>query len=341
MKIKIITLLSLIAFLFNSATIAGDAKKLAQTGMKFLQVSLDAKMAGMGDATTALDNLGVSGLFSNPASIARQTNFMEATTGQVRWIADINYYAGGVTIAPDNGNYGVLGISFMYVNYGDLIGTIRNNQGYVETGIFNPNAYTLGVTYGKALNDKFSIGGSVKYALQNLTAGIVNITDAELTKTNYKPNSLIFDFGVLYHTGIQSLDFAAYVKNFSKDIQLERAQEKYQLPLTFRVGFAYNASDIFELDKNEYSLQFAFDSVVPRDNVEEIDLGVEFKFMNSFALRGGYLSGKEGEYSMTYGLGFNKSIEGYSLGFDYAYIPWNPDSHSFSDIHKFSIHFGI
>jgi len=336
MKMKMITLLSMVAFLFSSSASAGDAKKLAQTGMKFLQVSLDAKVAGMGDATTALDHLGVSGLFSNPASIARQNNFIEAATGQIRWIADINYYVGGVTVAPEGGSYGVLGVSFMYVNYGDLIGTIRNNQGYVETGIFNPSAYALGVTYGKAISDKFSIGGSIKYALQDLTSGIVNITDAELSKTNYKPNSLVFDFGVLYHTGIQSLDFAASIKNFSKDIQLERDQEKFQLPLTFRVGFAYNASDLLALDKDEYSLQLAFDSVVPRDNVEEIDLGIEFKFMNSLALRGGYLSGKD-DYSATAGIGFNQSIAGYSVGIDYAYIPWK----TFSDVHKFSIHFGI
>ena len=337
MKIKILTTVSIVAMFLASSGFA--QKKLAQTGMKFLQVSLDAKMAGMGDATTALDNLGASGLFSNPASIARQSNLIDATTGQVTWIADIKYYSGGITFAPESGMYGVLGVSFLYVNYGDLIGTIRNNQGYVETGIFNPNAYAIGLTYGKALNDKFSIGGSVKYALQNLTSGIVDITDDVLKKTNYKPNSLVFDFGVLYHTGIQSLDFAASIKNFSKDIQLERQQEKFQLPLTFRVGFAYNLSDMLQLDKNDYSLQLAFDSVVPRDNVEEIDLGVEFKFMNAFAVRGGYLSGKEGEYSYTYGLGFGKSIEGFNVGLDYAYIPWT--SESFSDIHKISIHFGI
>lgn len=335
MKIKILTTVSIVALFLTSSGFT--QKKLAQTGMKFLQVSLDAKMAGMGDATTALDNLGANGLFSNPASIARQTNFVDATTGQIRWIADIKYYTGGVTFAPENGDYGVLGFSFLYVNYGDLIGTLRNNQGYVETGIFNPNAYAFGLTYGKALNDKFSIGGSVKYALQNLTSGIVDITETEITKTNYKPNSLVFDFGVLYHTGIQSLDFAASIKNFSKDIQLERAQEKFQLPLTFRVGLAYNLSDMLKLDKNEYSIQLAFDSVVPRDNVEEVDLGAEFKFMNTFAIRGGYLSGKEGEYNVTTGIGFSQSIAGYNVGLDYAYIPWT----TFSDVHKFSIHFGI
>lgn len=335
MKIKILTTVSIVALFLTSSGFT--QKKLAQTGMKFLQVSLDAKMAGMGDATTALDNLGANGLFSNPASIARQTNFVDATTGQIRWIADIKYYTGGVTFAPENGDYGVLGFSFLYVNYGDLIGTLRNNQGYVETGIFNPNAYAFGLTYGKALNDKFSIGGSVKYALQNLTSGIVDITETSLIKTNYKPNSLVFDFGVLYHTGIQSLDFAASIKNFSKDIQLERAQEKFQLPLTFRVGLAYNLSDMLKLDKNEYSIQLAFDSVVPRDNVEEVDLGAEFKFMNTFAIRGGYLSGKEGEYNVTTGIGFSQSIAGYNVGLDYAYIPWT----TFSDVHKFSIHFGI
>jgi len=337
MKIKLITTVSIVALLLASSGFA--QKKLAQTGMKFLQLSLDAKMAGMGDAVTAIDYLGASGLFSNPASIARQTKIFDAVTGQISWIADIKYYVGGITFAPENGEYGVAGISFLYVNYGDLISTVRNNQGYVDVGIFNPNAYAIGLTYGKALNDKFAIGGSIKFALQDLTSGIVGMTETEITRTSYTPNSLVFDFGVLYHTGMQSLDFAASVKNFSKDIQLEREQEKFQLPLTFRVGLAYNLSDLLMLDKNEYSIQLAFDSVVPRDNVEEVDLGAEFKFMNSLALRAGYLSGKEGEYGFTTGLGFSRSIEGFDLGFDYAYIPWTSDS--FSDVHKISIHFGI
>jgi len=334
MKIKILTTVSIVALLLGSTGLA--QKKLAQTGMKFLQVSVDAKVAGMGDATTALDNLGAIGLFSNPASIARQNSLIDVTSGQVSWIADIKYYSGGVTVAPMNGELGVFGVSFVYVSYGDLISTVRNNQGYVETGVFSPNAFSVGVTYGKALNDKFAIGGSVRYALQNLVAGLVNISSTDVTKTSYTPNALVFDFGVLYHTGIQSLDFAAAVKNFSKDVQLERDQEKFQLPLTFRVGLAYNLSDLLKLNKDEYSLQLAFDSVVPRDNVEEVDLGAEFKFMNSVALRTGYLSGKD-EYGFTAGLGFTQSFGDYNIGFDYAYVPWKV----FADVHRFSLHFGI
>lgn len=328
----------LFACLVLTALLSGSAysqKKMAQAGMKFLLVSTDARVAAMGDAVTGLEG-NSSAMFFNPAAMARINSFADATVGQVNWIADIKYYYGAVAFAPMEGSIGVFGFSFVYVDYGEFQATIRakNGAGFIDIGDQSPSAYYFGVSYAKALNDKFSIGGNVKYAVQDLTKSITQFANGSYTEKAYKPNGLVFDFGMLYHTGIQSLDFGASVRNFSQEIKLE--EEGFQLPLIFKVGLAYNASDFLNLDKNEHSIQLAIDASHPRDNVEQVDMGIEYKFMNMFSLRAGNSSPND-EHNLTYGLGFQKALGNVNLGVDYAYTPWS----TFSDVHKFTLHFGF
>jgi len=312
--------------------------KLAQTGMKFLLVSLDARVAAMGDAVTALEG-NSSSVFFNPAGMARLNKTVDVTVTQLKWIADINYYGGAVAFAPFDGTYGVAAISFMYVDYGDFYATIRapqNDLGYIDIGTFKPNAFSFGISYAKALNDKFSIGGNIRYASQNLDAS-VTATDplnGNYTQKNYVPSSVVFDFGMLYHTGIKSLDFGMSVRNFSKEIKLE--QEGYQLPLIFQLGFAFNLSDVLNLDKNEHSIQLALDANHPRDFSEQIMVGVDYTFMKIVSLRVG-MSTPNDEHEFTFGLGVKQTFDKMDLGIDYAYIPWT----TFSAVHKFSLHFSL
>lgn len=312
-------------------------QKLAQTSMKFLLVSTDARAAAMGDANIALEG-NSSAMFFNPAGMARLQSLADVNVGQVQWIADIKYLHGAAAFAPFNGDYGVLGVSFVFVDYGDFQHTIRatNELGYLDLGTFSPSAYCIGVSYAKALSEKFSVGGTVKYALQDLTSSVTSISSKGYTKDSYKPQALVFDFGMLYHTGIQSLDFAASIRNFSKEITL--VEEGFQLPLMFKVGFAYNASDIFKLDKSQHSIQLALDAAHPRDNKERIDVGVEYKFMNALSLRAGYSSPND-LHDFTYGVGFEQSLSNYMLGVDYAYTPWKDKA--LGDVHKFTVHFAL
>lgn len=332
---KIIILIVLVIF-FGTNSINAQ-QKLAQTGLKFLLVSPDARAAAMGGAVTALEG-DVSSLYFNPAGLARQTSFSDVAMGQVNWIADINYYYGAASFAPEMGLYGVLGFSFVYVDYGDFLGTIRasNDAGYIDVGIFKPKAYYFGLTYAKALNDKFSIGGNVKYAVQDLKASIINVNpiSGDFTQREYKPKVMVFDFGMLYHTGFQSLSFAANVRNFSKELKLEG--EGFQLPLIFKVGLAYNAADLLDFDKKEHSIQLAVDAVHPRDYPEQINMGIEYKFMDMLSFRAGY-SNPNDEHGLTYGVGFQKTLADFNIGIDYAFTPWT----TFYDVHTFSVHFGF
>jgi hypothetical protein len=336
--IKKIYSIFILVLIFAVPTVYGQEKR-AQAGMKFLQVSTDARTSAMGDAATALEG-NSSSIFANPASMARMQGDVDINVGQFTYIADIKYLYGTAAYAPFGGKYGVVGASFTYVDYGDFLGTMRasNALGYFDLGIFSPKAYYFGISYANALNDKFSIGGTVKYCVQDLGSSITDVNynggNTSYSETKYKPGTLAFDFGLLYHTGIKSLDFGATVRNFSKEVKLE--EEGYQLPLLFKIGLAFNLSDLINLDKNEHSLQLAVDAVHNRDYDEQINLGLEYKFMNMVSLRVGNSSPND-EHSFTAGFGIEKKLGNLLLGVDYAYTPWTV----FDDVHKFTVHFNL
>ena len=147
--------------------------KLAQTTMKFLALSVDARASALGDAVTAVEGLPTS-LFYNPAGMARQTESAMVGVGQVQWIADVNHNIASASFAPARGRFGIIGVTLQQVDYGDLQETIRanNDQGYDDLGAFSPSAFAVGVGYARALTDRFSIGAHVKYASLDLASPV-------------------------------------------------------------------------------------------------------------------------------------------------------------------------
>ncbi|MDP3442616.1 MAG: DUF3308 domain-containing protein, partial [Ignavibacteria bacterium] len=157
MKNKISITLLILVTLFH--TLNAQDKKLAQTGMKFLSVSTDARSSGFGEAITAVDLGSASAIFYNPATMASIHEFTSLTVGNVSWIADIKHLHSAIAFAPFDGDYGVFGISFQSVDYGEFMGTIvaDNEQGYVDVGSYSPTAMAIGIGYAKALSTKFSV----------------------------------------------------------------------------------------------------------------------------------------------------------------------------------------
>jgi hypothetical protein len=148
---------------------AQELQKLAQTGMKFLSVSNDPRAAALGNSVTSVEGL-TTALFYNPAGMARQRNMMNVYAGNTQWIAGIEHNHASATFSPLNGRYGVFGVTFQNVSYGDIQETVRwdNEQGYRDIGTVSPTAYAIGVGYARAITDRFSVGGHIKYASQNL-----------------------------------------------------------------------------------------------------------------------------------------------------------------------------
>lgn len=323
---------------------ADAQQKLAQTGMKFLNVLPDARAVAMGEAFTAVNGTS-SSLFFNTSSMARLKGMTSVFLARTNWIADINYTYASAAFSPFDGEYGVIGVMLQMAKYGTFEETVRwpNDRGYIDLGTFEPKCYMFGVGYARALNDKFSIGGNVKYVHQSLGdvvnalgpgGGLLLDEGGNPVRASNSTGVFAFDFGILYTTGFKSLTFGMTVRNFSKEVTY--IEEGFQLPLTFRIGMSMNMFDLIEVDPEEHQFLLAVDAEHPRDFEEQIRIGGEYLFMNLVALRAGYVSGGD-EYAASYGIGLRKDLGGVGLAVDYCITPWT----IFDNVHRFSFQFSL
>jgi len=324
--------ISVILFMLVSlkSTLRAD-EKLAQTGFQFLSVGPIGRASAMGEAYNTFEG-GSAALFYNPAGMARMSRSIDLSVSWNSWIADINYNSFSMAYNPKDGLYGAFGLSVLWVDYGEFLGTMvwNNSKGYVDTENFTPKAMAIGFGYAKSLTDKFSVGGQIKYVAQSSGKNVIpdNETKSGLNVTKSVLSTLAYDFGTIYHTGFKSLAFGMSVRNFSEEIKF--VQEGFQLPLTFRIGISINAMDFMEQLADKHALFVAIDAVHPRAHYEYINLGFEYKVLDMISLRGGYVTGQD-EYDLTYGFGFEK----FGLSFDYAYVPFGV----FDDVQKITVTF--
>ena len=294
----------LVLTLLCSFTIAQDddlgTDKLAQTGMKFLSFSPDARAAALGDAVTAKTG-GASSLFYNPAGMARIEG-MNLSAGQANWIAGITYNAVSVAYASDAG---VFGISVMNVDYGEIQGTIRssNTAGYADTELFTPTANVVGLGYAIAPTDRFSVGGQVKFVNEKLGNAYLDTDGSVEGIESLDMDAVAYDFGLMYQMDWKNLMIAMSARNFSES--LKYAEEAFELPLTFRMGVAV---DVIE------NLSLSFVNERPRDYFSTTRVGFEYSLMGMLAVRAGYVAPTD-EAGINLGVGFQ--VAGFNV--DVAY----------------------
>jgi len=301
--------------IITSSIMLKSEDKLGQTGFQFLSVANDARAAGMAEAVTGLE-MNSTSLFFNPAGMARMENNIEVSFSQNQWIANIKHNALCFAIAPKQGRYGVIGLTFRSIDYGEIQGTKvwENTQGYLDTELMYPAAFSAGAGYAKYLTDKFSVGAQVNYTGQYLGKSTVPSGDTLAVKKNLAFSTAI-DFGTLYHTGFKSLMFGMSVRNFSQEVTFE--EESFQLPLTFNIGVSMNVLDLFDMDPGLNSCVIAIDASHPRSYPELLNIGLEYLYLNTFAVRCGYKFVHD-EQKYSFGVGVRK----FGITVDYAYTPF-------------------
>ncbi|MDT3697324.1 MAG: PorV/PorQ family protein [Ignavibacterium sp.] len=331
----IIVIFILVFLLIAQSGYAQKNEKLAQTGVKFLSVSLDPRASGMGDAFTSLSSNSTSLLY-NPAGMAELNRMTDFSFGTTKWIADINYIYGTVGLNLFDGDYGVFGLSLVAVDYGEFLGTVvaSNDDGYLDVGTFKPVAMSIGLGYAKSLSEKVAIGGNIKYVRQSLGTVVSGLTGTgDQIVESKSVNAMVFDFGILYHTGFKSLDFGMNVRNFSTEVRYD--EDGFQLPLSFKIGVSMNMLDLWEIDKQMHSFLFSVDASHPRDYPEQISLGGEYTFMNTFSLRAGITTPTD-EQEFSAGVGFKQNLSEVKFSIDYSYTPFG----IFNDVHRVSVNIG-
>ena len=304
-------------------------KKLAQSTMNFLSVSVLPRASAMGNAYTAV-GVGAESIFYNPAGLSHSSQKYNAILARTSWIADINYNTGA--LSWDMGNIGVFGLSFLMVDYGDIHGTRLTRSpadpiGYEDIGTLdNVGAYSYGLSYSRQISTKFSLGGTIQYVGQQLGDNVIGGSTIE-----NKESSISFNLGVLYYTGFKSFRFGMVIRNFGPAIEYQEVSTS--LPLNFVMGGAMDLMDLFMPgNTSDSSLLFSLGFSHPNNYTERVNVGAEYTFLNMLSLRGGYEFNQD-IAGLTAGFGVTPEIAGSKLDFSYSYS----DFDLFQGVNRLSI----
>lgn len=294
-------------------------EKRAQTGLKFLDVSASPRASALSNTVVAQRNGDSRSLFYNPASMAEMSKNGDVSLSRVKFLVDSQYDFASGAFRPGTGQYGVVGISLVNVGYGEFNRVIRadNQQGYSKIGTYSPTSLAVGVGYARSFTDRFSVGAQAKYVQQSAgTHAVRENEDGYLVSKNYEVSKVAYDFGVLYRTGFKSLTLGIGARNFAPELTYVR--ESFELPLTFNVGLSADLVDFLPLSSEMHALNTYTSFKRPRDFSEQVKIGTEYVFMNTLALRGGYVRPTD-ERGLSLGGGVRAEIMDIELTFDYSY----------------------
>jgi len=313
-----------------------EVKKRATSAAPFLEIGVGAKAQALGGAFTAIAN-DVSALYWNPAGIT-QIQSVSISAVYTEWLANTRHEYFGVVV-PFGGALS-WGINVTILDYVDEqpVRTIALPEGTGE--YWSASDLALSTTFAARITDRFSFGMSAKYIRMQIW--------------NESASAAALDFGVLYKSQLKGLTLGTSISNFGTTMQLDgrdlvRAydadkqnysndqlnvlykMESYPLPLLFRFGIAYQIS--FNARNH---LTISTDLNHPANNVESVNVGVEYCLMNMFYLRTGYesLYDNDSENGLTYGFGLETPLKNsFGLTFNYSFADWG----LLKNVQRFSI----
>jgi hypothetical protein len=339
MKNKILVLIALFLVCLQANGFA-QMKKVAQTGMTYLAISLGARESAMGNASVASVR-GIQAIFYNPAILAESEGFGLALNS-VTWLADTKLY--GIGAMYGLGRYGAFGFDLVYMDYGKIVGTQRVDKsidpdGFIVTGDLKVEDYAIGLAYAYPVNDRFSFGVKVKLVHEDLGnatfyKGHAEYDDGISSTEDFSLNHWGFDFGGFYETGYKDLALAVAFQNYSGDMKYWA--EEFQMPLVLRMGMCMDIAKLFMAENKEIELNTAVDVLHPIDYTERVHVGTELVYMKMFAVRAGYKFNYDVEnYSL--GVGVKFDFEGYKGSFDYAYT----NAEFFDNVNRLTLNFAF
>lgn len=327
--------LKFLSILLLSANLiwAGNEDRAGSAGATELLINPWANSSAWGSAGISSVN-GLEAIFLNVAGLA-YSDKTEIQFGRTNWMGNISGIGlNAAGMAQKVGESGVLGISFMNMNYGDIqITTTELPEGGV--GTFNPSSMNFNLAYAKKFSPSISGGLNLKVVSQSIS--------------NVRAQGIGIDAGIRYVTGDQeNIKFAISLKNvgppmeFSGDglsidmlnpstsisIGMMQRVSSYELPSQLNIGTSYDFN-FNESNRLTIATTFSANSF-SRDQIRG---GLEYTMKSEkaiFSLRGGFvfenslfdanevataLSGPSGGFSFQFPFGSGDS----KIGIDYAY----------------------
>ncbi len=301
--------------LASSLVHAQEYKKTATAGFLFLEVPATARTAALGEASLAMEGEQSTAVFNNPAALAAMPLGQSFSASYAPWFADIKSYSSSIAVTT---GAGVFGAGLVLFDYGSMPRTVvgQNQQVYDIVGTFSANSMAAGVTYARMLTDHFSFGATVKYVQERIDT--------------YKASNVVLDAGILYHTGLGSMRIAAAVQNFG--VNAKFINDEFKMPAVFKLGVAAEA---FGDASAEHRLTVMAEARHPNDGNEKVNIGTEYSWRNTIALRAGYKFFYD-EESYSVGVGLDPQLP-MPVVFDIAYADYG----RLGTILRMTLHVGV
>jgi len=226
-------------------------------------------------------------------------------------------------------NVGTWSVSFVYLTYGTSEGRDVDNA---PTGTFKSWEGALYGSFAMPLSDNFGLGLTIKGFYADLAPA-----DLTLEKIDGSGSTVALDAGVLWKVDSWNLAVGSALVNIGPDIAYIDQNQSDPLPLTLRLGLAYNplhdeVSNLLLTFDLEQSMVWLISSAVSTRRSEIYHVGAEYTYINLLAGRIGYIYDQDGDFKdPTYGLGFIYSDK---VMFDYANVP---QATTLDRVHRWSI----
>jgi hypothetical protein len=362
-QIKLIQILlcAAIILLYTVDLHAGNEQRGGSSGAPELLINPWAQTSGFGNANVAAVR-GLEGVFLNVAGLAHipRTELIFTNT---QWFTGTGISINSFGFGQKVGEAGVLGLSVMSMNFGDIE---RTTTELPEGGIgtFSPSYSTICLSYAREFSNSIYGGFTAKVINESihnisasgfaLDAGIQYVTGFGKDKAgNRKRDNLRFGItmqnvgSTMKFTG-EGMTFFGMAANGTQ-MTVEHRSQEFELPSLIRIGFSYHIMLAPKIDEarniviSDHNLIFAASFTSNSFTRDQFHFGMEYGFMDMFFLRGGYIY-EDGINStdnrltaftgptagMTVNIPTNKEGTGV-IGIDYSYRFTNP----FGGVHTF------
>lgn len=299
------------------------------SAFQFLKIGVGARGVAMGESFVAVAN-DASALYWNPAGLV-QSSENQAFLSHTEYVADIRHDYVGVTYHLTDAD--AVGVTLTSLHMKDMEVTTETQPG--GTGrYFSFGDVGIGLSYARKMTDQFSFGATVRYVEETLDV--------------LKMRSVMVDLGTYYWTGLGTSRFGVVISNFGADVaptgtttplsgQAVTSFQTFSLPTVFKLGIAM---DPVLTDDQRVTASVQLNH--PNDNAENVRLGVEYAWQNTFFLRGGVkrtigqkllAADETSEESYTLGAGVRVAAVLTTVGADYAYASFS----RLGSVHRLSL----